>query len=275
MKTIVVPTDFSLISLNAVNYAADMACVIGTSLSLIHVCPLPLVFSEIPIPQYGIERLIADAEKKLSEIGSEIIYRTRDRIKVVTIVKQGDLIEEVNNYCASVNPYAVVMGAESAGFFEKILSGAKTLSAVKHLSWPLVIIPPGAKFERIRKIGLACDFRKVVETMPAKEIESLVQKFNAKLHILHVSEEGQGSFDQETIEESGWVQEILGKLKPKYHFIKSANIEKSINEFAEKNGIDFLIVLPKRHNLFSRLFQPSHSKRLVLHAYVPVMAVHE
>ncbi|MBK7883369.1 MAG: universal stress protein [Chitinophagaceae bacterium] len=275
MKTIVVPTDFSPVSLNAVNYAADMACIIGTSLSLVHVCPLPLVFSEIPIPQYGIEGLIADAQKKLEELEGEIMYRTRDRIKVTSIVTQGDLIEGINNYCASVSPYAVVMGAENADFFEKIISGAKTLAAVKHLSWPVIIIPLEAKFECIRKIALACDFRKVVETIPAKEIKSLVDEFHAELHILHVNEVDVNSLDQQTIEESGWVQQILGKLKPKYHFIKSTNIEKSINEFAENNNIDFSIVLPKKHNLFSKVFYHSHSKRLVLHTHVPVMAVHE
>jgi nucleotide-binding universal stress UspA family protein len=39
MQTIVTPTNFSAASLNAVNYAADMACVIGANLSLLNVVP--------------------------------------------------------------------------------------------------------------------------------------------------------------------------------------------------------------------------------------------
>lgn len=275
MKTIIALTDFSPVSLNAVNYAADMACVIGAKLSIMHVCHLPLVFSEIPIPQYGIEGQIAEAEKKLGELEEQIMFRTRDRIMVTTIVGQGDLIEQINSYCTTVNPYAVVMGAEDAGVIEKILSGAKTLSAVTHLSWPLIVVPAEAKFSCIRKIGLACDYKKVIDTIPFEEIKSLVKEFNAQLHVLYINTGEKGRYDVETVEESGWLQEILEKLNPVYHFIDNANIEKGINEFIEKESFDFLIIIPKKHNLFDKIFKHSHSKHLVLHAHVPVMSVHE
>jgi hypothetical protein len=37
MKTIIAPTDFSPVSLNAVNFAADMAVSVDSSLLLFHV----------------------------------------------------------------------------------------------------------------------------------------------------------------------------------------------------------------------------------------------
>ena len=49
MKTIIVPTDFSRISLNAANYAAEMASSINADLSLFHVCLLPITtYGEVP-----------------------------------------------------------------------------------------------------------------------------------------------------------------------------------------------------------------------------------
>lgn len=275
MKTIVVPTDFSGISLNAVDYAADLACVVGANLTLMHVCFVPLSFSEVPAPSYSMTELLSDAEEQLKTLKEKMIYRTRDRIRINTIVKQGDIVPQIDSYCATVNPYAVVMGAENTGKFERFLLGGKTVSAVKQLSWPLIVVPPGVKFFNIRKIGLACDFRNVVETIPVKEIENLVKEFHAELHVLHVSMESGDAFSAETVEESGWLQEILGDIKPKYHFIHETNVEKAIGEFAEKNKLDLLIVIPKKHYLFSKIFEHSHSRRLVLHAHVPVMAIHE
>jgi len=275
MKLIVAPTDFSAISLNAVNYAADLSCIIGTNLSIIHVSPVPMTYSEVPIPPYSLEKMFKDAEAQMTLIKENIILRTREKIKVITEVMQGAVMSEMIEYCSSVNPYAVVMGAESASAFERFIFGGKTISAMNRLSWPLIVVPPEAKFVSLKNIGLACDFRNVVETIPIKEISSLVKEFNAELHVLHVSAENGDSFDSETIEESEWLRDILGELNPKYHFIKSSEIEKNINEFAEKNKLDLLIIIPKKHNLIQTLFQQSHSKKLVLQTQVPLMSVHE
>jgi nucleotide-binding universal stress UspA family protein len=275
MKTVVAPTDFSAISVNAVNYAADLACLIDADLFLIHVCPIPLAFSEVPVPESRIDDLVKDAAEKMKLLREDILNRTRERIHISTEVKQGNVVYEIAEYCRELNPYAVIMGKEGANAFERVLLGGKTISAIAQLSWPLIVVPPEARFESLRKIGLACDFRKVVETIPVQEISSLMKEFNAEFHVLHASTENGGSFDDEKIEESEWLRDILADLHPHYHFIRGTDIEKNINEFAEKNKLDLLIVIPKKHSLIHKLFQKSFSRKLVLHTHVPVMAVHE
>jgi nucleotide-binding universal stress UspA family protein len=275
MQTIIAPTDFSAISLNAVNYAADLATVISTKLTLIHVYTLPMAFSEVPVSAYSVEQLETDAEEQMKQLKEKISERSGGRLTIDTILREGDVLFEIEKYCESVNPYAVVMGAESASAFERFLLGRKTIAAMNHITWPIIVVPPDAKFKSIRKIGLACDFRKVVDTIPFKEIKSLVKDTKAELHVLHVSTETGADYSAETIEESGWLQEILDELKPKYDFIKGKDIEAKLGEFAEKNNLDLLIVIPKKHDLLGKLFQQSHSRNLVLHTHVPVMSIHE
>ena len=275
MKTIIVPTDFSEVSLNAVYYAADMACVIHTDLSLIHVCPIPVVLSEVPVPPYTLEELVEDSKEKMALLKEEIIKRTGDKIKINTAVKTGELVNGIYEHCDIMDTYAIVMAIENSGSFDRFLFGSKTISAIRELVWPVIVVPPGVKFTSILKIGLACDLKKVVETIPFKEIKMLVNNFNAELHVLHISPHGTDSYSKETNEESIWLHEILGNLNPEYHFITDTDIEKGIAQFAEKNNIDMLITIPKKHNFISKIFQHSHSKRLVLHSHVPVMAIHE
>lgn len=275
MKTIVAPTDFSATSINAVNYAADMACITGCSLSLLHVYPVPVIVSDVPVPLYGIDNNEEYEREKIESIKSELLFRMHDRIKIYTEIRQGNILEEVDSFCSSVEPYVVIMGAETARGLEGILSGAVTIEAVKGLKWPLIVVPADVKFSDIRSIGLACDFRDVPDTIPFGEIKKIVKEFRAQLHVMHVSETNQDAFNPDTVEESGWLQELLYDLKPKYHFISHSDIEKGITEFAESNNLDMLIVVPKKHSLLHKLFEPSYSKQLVLHSHVPVMAVHE
>ena len=167
------------------------------------------------------------------------------------------------------------MGAEGTSAFERAFFGGRTVEALKQIEWPLIIVPTDAVFRSIRKIGFACDFREVVESVRVKEIADLVREFKAELHVIHIHEGGTDSYSPEMIEETGLLQEMIGSLKPKYHFINEAEIEKGISDFAEKNNLDLLIIIPKRHNLLSKIFQHRHSRKLVLHTRVPVMAIHE
>lgn len=278
MKTILAPTNFSAISLNAVNYAADLARVINARLCLMHIFPMTMAFSEVPAPANSLMEMEEEAEEQMQQLKEKIHNRTGGKVDIDTEVHTGYVINEVENFCEKLQPYAVVVGAETAGSLERFFLGGRTTGAIKELNCPVIVVPPGAKFTSIQKIGLACDFRNVVQTIPAAEIKNLVQAFKAELHIIHVNESAGAVFNPDMIAETGWLQEMLGELKPKYHFLKyskTEEMEHQVCEFAENNKLDLLIVIPKKHNLAGRLFKHSHSKQMVLQAHVPVLTVHE
>lgn len=275
MRTIIAPTDFSPVSINAVNYAADMACMLRANLTLFHVYPIPQPVSEVPITEYSIEQMESDAKRKINALKEDLLDRTGERIIIHNELRAGDVLSNLTGYCAEVMPYAVVMGAESLGGLERFILGGKTTGAVERLESPLFIVPATAKFKRIAKIGLACDLKKVIETVRAREIRELVNEFEAELHVLNIRENFQDTVSAEAAEESDWLKAMLGELHPKYHFINDPDMEHGIVEFAKKKKLDLLIVIPKKHKLLSKLFHPSHSLRLVLHTQVPVISLHE
>jgi hypothetical protein len=156
-----------------------------------------------------------------------------------------------------------------------MIFGNKTISVLEKLMWPLIVVPPKTKFSNIKKIGLACDFKDVIETIPVEEISVLINKFNAEFHVLHVSQENINNYTSEEIEESGWLHQLISGLNPKYHFLRGNKIEKMISEFAQENALDLLIIIPKEHNLITKIFTQTHSTKLVLQSHVPIMAIHE
>ncbi|MEO5565011.1 MAG: universal stress protein, partial [Chitinophagaceae bacterium] len=165
MKTIIAATDFSPVSLNAVNYAADMACAIDASLSLFYACPLPIGFAEVPIPAETYQKLIDDAEESMNKLQERITSYTVGKIQITRHVANGNVVPQLKEYCDSMHPYMVVIGPRGAGAVETFLFGSTTTAAMKHLPYPLIVVPPDAKFQAIRKIGLACDLKKVDETL--------------------------------------------------------------------------------------------------------------
>src|SRR6186997_991419 len=275
MKTIIVPTDFSPIATNAMNFAADMATNINASLLLLHVYQVPVSMTDVPVVMVSSEELRKSSETKLQEIKDALTHITSGKIKVYTEAKMGDVSDELEEVCKHIQPFAVIMGTRGTTGVERVLFGSTTLTAIRHLKWPVIVVPPGKEYGTgIKKIGFACDFDKVIETTPIQFIKNMVKEFGAELHVLNVDHDGK-HFKPETPEESVMLNELLADLKPNYHFIEHVDIEDGINEFVEENNIDLLITIPKKHKLLDSLFKKSSTKQLVTQSHVPVMCVHE
>lgn len=275
MKTIIIPTDFSPIATNALHYGIDMAKAINASLLLLHVYQVPVSYSDVPIMLVSVDELKKSAEAKLATLKEEVEHITSHSVKVYTEARLGNVSDELESLCNKIRPFAVVMGSKGSSGLERVLFGSNTLSAIKHLTWPVICVPPGKNYGNgIKKIGFACDFRDIVDTTPGLAIKDIVKAFNAELHVLNVDYHDQ-HFKPETPEQSALLHTMLEEVKPVYHFIEHRDIEDGVNEFAEKNNLDMIIAIPKRHKLLQGIFKPSSTKQLIFQSHVPVMCVHE
>lgn len=274
MKTIIVPTDFSAISNNAIDYAVDLAKATGSSLLVFHAYQVPVSMTDVPIVLLSVEDLQKNNESKMEDVKKSLQERTGGSVKIYIETKLGDTVDELENVCNKIKPFAVVMGTKGATGMERVLFGSTTLTTIRHLSWPVIVVPPGKKYSTIKKIGFACDFREVVDTTPTHFIKDFVKEFKAELHVLNVDYKN-SHFKPGTPQESVLLHTMLEDLDPKYDFIEDANIEMGIERFAEKNDLDLIITIPKKHKLLEGLFRKSHTKDLIFHSHLPIMCVHE
>ncbi|MCW3092015.1 MAG: universal stress protein [Ferruginibacter sp.] len=271
MKTILVATDFSPAAGNAANYAADMALGCNAILCLLHVYQMPVMFSEVPLP-VTVDEMREDAIKQLTTIKESLLQRTAGKLYIEIMVRMGTFFSELKTVCDTIKPYNVVMGSQGTTAAERLVFGSHTVYAMKHLMWPLTTVPPGVTFSSVKKIGLACDFDKAIERIPFDEIKILVDDFKAELHVLNTGKEGE--FNTEIVGDSRLLRQKLAPVIPHYEFIANRDTDEGIIDFAEKNHIDLLIVLPKGHALTEKIMHKSHTRQLALHSPVPVMALH-
>lgn len=271
MKAILVGTDFSPAATNAANYATDMALAINADLYILHVYELPISFGEIPVSVVP-DDLKNQAEKDMKILVDDLTRRSNGRIKIETEISLGTFFDELKMVCEHIKPYAVVMGSKGKTAAERILFGSHAIYTMNHLKWPLITVPVGVSFSSVKKIGLACDFQNVEETVPIDEIKEVVKDYDAELHILNTAKKE--SFSPELVFQSGILREKIKELNPIYHFITNKNKDDGILEFATKNNLDLIIVLPKRHSLLEKITHKSLTKQLILHSPFPVMALH-
>lgn len=272
MKTIITATDFSPAAENAALYAADMAVALNAGLCIFHSFQIPVSYADVPLT-LSANDLRADAEEDISKLKNRLSAHTNDKLRIETMVEEGVFFPELKKLCERLQPYAVVMGCQGSTNTERLFFGSESVYTAKHLEWPVITVPVNTTLRNIKKIGFACDFDHVVETIPANEIKKLVNDFKAELHILNTGTNAK--YSPELVFQSGMLQEMIADLKPAYHFINNRNITEGIIEFADKNSIDLLIVVPKHHLLPGKLLLKSTTKQFVLHSHVPVMALHQ
>ena len=81
------------------------------------------------------------------------------------------------------------MGSGGKNSLERFLWGSRTLSAIKRINIPVMIIPPGIRFTKIRKIAFACDLDEADEKLPLDEIKRIAGLFSSDFHIINISKE--------------------------------------------------------------------------------------
>ena len=274
MKTIIISTDFSHAATNALHYAVNMALATNASILLFHVYQVPVSMTEVPVVVVSAEELKKNSEEKLQELIKGIEHITSGKLKVYGETTMGDIVDELEILCQKIQPFVVVMGTKGTSGLERVLFGSTTLTAIRHLTWPVIVVPSGAEFKKIKKIGFACDFKQVMETTPTNLIKQFVKEFDAELHVLNVDYDHK-NFKPETPEQSLLFHTLLEEVDPAYHFIRNIDIEDGINFFAETNNLDLVITIPRKHKLLESLFRPASTRQLVFHSHIPVMCIHE
>jgi nucleotide-binding universal stress UspA family protein len=277
MKTLVVPTDFSSVSVNAMNYAVDMAQAINAGIVLLHVYNVPVSFTDPPVSPattVSIEEMKRTSEERLEELKKNLVIATAGQIQVYTEARLGNTIEELGSICKSVQPLAIIMGSHGATGLERMIMGSNTLTAMRQLKCPVLVVPPGTTYHGIKKIGLACDFENVVQSTPVEYIKNIVREFGADLYVLNVQDIDQDDLE-DAIMDTAYLDAMLEDVSPKYVQLTGKDVVESINSFAEHNNLDLVMVIPKKHKFIESLLHKSKSKELITHAHIPIVSIHE
>lgn len=272
MNTIVVPVDFSAVSLNAVQFATDLALSKGASMVLFNTYQIPLTFTEVPVVAVTVEELSEISRSRLSELQNSLEHITSGRLKIYVESRLGGVVEELDDFCQKLRPSAVVMGSAGHGRLHELFIGGNTSEAMNKIRFPLIIVPPGARFKKPMNVGLACDMNEIVETLPSERIHEVIGWFGSNLYVLNVTPEAV-SMNEDLNAESLMADTLLADLKPTYRFLEEDDVRDGVQSFAETHNLDWLLVIPKKHRNFSLLLKRSVSRDLAFHTHIPIVCL--
>ncbi|MEO7215331.1 universal stress protein [Mucilaginibacter sp.] len=281
MKTYLVPIDFSEAAFNAAHYAAQLSHQTDVEriilINAYYVSPYESLLPNADMMMLRESEVEEEAGIRIGQLET-LKYTLQSRVKEGVIIQtrlhRSHLLRAVVDAVAQNNVGLVILGSigNSTVREKNIGIGSHVIAISKTCPVPVMVVPPAYKYQRINTALVACDFKKVKDSVPAEALHKLLDKRNIKLLVVHAVAKGkQGVADAETLAEETALHQMLKDLKPEYYYINDPEIIKGVLDFAVEKGAQMVIALPHTYSFLQSILHNSISQQLAASSPVPVL----
>lgn len=276
MKSILLPTDFSNNSLNAIHFAIEMykeeRCEFYflnvqkassfMSDDLITMEPSTTIYQNlIETSKTALEEIIVDVRKKF-KIGNHIYH---------SVVDYDNFVDSINQIVKAKNISLIVMGTKGATGAEKVLLGSNTVRVIKRSECPVLAIPDNFKFKKPEQIAFPSDYLWHYNKDEMKPLIQLAEKYNSKIDILHVPMSDHLTEQQEN--NRSYLDESFNNLTHEFVSLEKGNLFKSVEHYILFNNIDLLAMIRRKHSFLEKLFNKHHIENFAFKVSVPFLVL--
>jgi len=272
METILIATDFSSAATNALMYGADLAKYLSAKIILVNAFSIPLGGYGSMVPYELLNEVQKAAVGTLRENRKELIARMGYDPGIEIEAEPGTVHSVVNDAINKYGAELVVMGmVGEAGPFKRSVIGSNALNAGRSLSVPVIIVPETFHYVPIKKISFACDINHLEETTLLHMTKALCVLFNAQLEIVNVIQNQSEPVTAPLAHEV--VEHITKQIAHKTVTINSEDPGLALEEYFKVHKADLVILNPKKHSLFNKLFGQSVTRKLVFFLNMPMLLI--
>lgn len=276
MESILLPTDFSNNSINAIHYAIELYKDVRCEFFFLNVQKASSFMSDdlmtmepsttlyenlIETSKKNLEKIIVDVRKKF-RIGKHIYH---------SVVDYDGFVDSINQIVKAKNISLIVMGTRGATGAEKVLFGSNTVRVIKRAKCTVLAIPDNYKFKKIERIALPSDYNYPFNMDELKPLVQLAEAYNSKVDVLHMSMEDHFSEEQEN--NRSYLDECFMKLNREFINLEKGNLFKMVEHYLLYNDIDLLAMMRRKHSFLERLFAKHHVETFAFKVSVPFLVL--
>jgi nucleotide-binding universal stress UspA family protein len=284
---ILVPVDFSDTSRKAMRYGGFLALKFSAKLTAAHIVPSFGAFNyAFPGDTYEFEKKVfAEAGKQLPQ---EIPAACRDRLKTETVIKAGDVRDELLDIIQNAKADLVVMGTHGRRSVERLILGSTTESMLRRVPVPILTVSQrGAAKEAespfevpFHRILYATDLSETTES-GLHYCADLARVLGAHLTLLHVLDlRDTVAFNNEADLHAalmGRLHKAIGKehctdLRTATEVVRGVP-HREILKFADKINADLIVINLQSKGLLERAVLGSTAERVIRASSKPVLSI--
>ena len=276
MKSILLPTDFSKNSVNAIEFAVELFSNQDCDFHILNVQKASSFISDDMMAVSSsatIYRTIVDAAmKSINNIISKVESRYKnERHNFHSLIDYDNFTDAINQVSEKHNIDLIIMGTKGASGLEKALFGSNTVHVIQRCNKPILAIPDGCKFSDLTKIVFATTNLKAFVINELKVLKEFVDVYNAQLSILHIADKNHATY--KTFDNSVLYDTYFEEAKHDYIDSISRDMFDEIHDYNIANDTKMLVVKNKKHSFLGRLFSKHGLETLAFKIDIPFLVL--
>lgn len=273
MKKILVASDFSACSGNALLYALGLGKILKFEIVVIHAISPTEGINNSTYNALYIEDYYAMKREGLSTWVK--LYSEKEKFKQVpvsSLCEVGSLSSVIKKYIDQNPVEFLVMGTMGSTGISGLF-GSNTQLMVEKTKTPTLIIPIETRFSKKSIITLATDFTSKLSKEDIEGMKELLSAMgNKKLNILNIFDGQEMKKNEEG--EAHW-KSILPKIKLDFKYIQETKTLDGILSFIVASQTDIICLVKHHHNMAFRLFNKSTVNQVLNRPIKAVLVLHE
>lgn len=276
MKNILLPTDFSENSWNAISYAIHLFKDEACKFYLLNTYTPAIYHSEYVLghpAQFGLEDTIRNASQEQLETLKQRISETfgdHPNHHFETMSRFDFLISGINEFMKSHETYMIVMGTKGATGAKTVLFGSHTVQVFKNVKCPILAVPEDFGYKTPATILFPTDYGITYHEDHLKSLIELAKTHDSKIDILHVLT---SKLSEVQLKNKAILEKIIVKNSHEFHELQGENIMRSIMDYQDQTVIDMLVMINNKKSFFENLFFKSTVNQIGFHLTVPFLVM--
>jgi nucleotide-binding universal stress UspA family protein len=290
VRRILVPIDFSQLSINAAHYALSLAQTLKADIRLLHVwfsnAGEPFALNEVYAYQVNFEGILQEQEQEARKRCEELAQALKQRIKAEKIkgvdidfdLIRGSTVDSILLVAEEYKPGMLVMGTRGRNRESRSLMGSTTARIIENSPVPVMAVPADYRathFDRPNNILYATNFD-VSDFSALHRLIAFVRPFNVKIYCVHVNLKDSLTLDAMRMKQ---MREHFNKEYGEYDIecglIESDDLLQGIQDFIHAKKIDVIAIGARKRNLLSQLLRPSMTRKILFQTEIPLFVFRE
>ncbi|MFB9056104.1 universal stress protein [Mariniflexile ostreae] len=281
MKNILLPTDFSENSWNAITYAIQFFKNSDCNFYLLHVKkPSDIVLDDaVYNPPFNDTKRNSHAkptELLLQDIQERILkhFPKNKKHQFYTLIERRFFIESIRSCVVQKKIDIIVMGTKGATGLDKIIVGTNTADVITKVKCSTLAIPENARFSKLKAIAFPTDFSLTYNIQVLQPISDVLKNHHSILRIVHISK-NETNLNDDQNKHKALLEDYFNTYQHSFHFLKSKKVEHTIQCFVTDKNINMIFMVAKNLNYFQQILFHSKIKEISYHTDIPFLVLHE
>lgn len=212
----------------------------------------------------------ADAQKRLDELAKEASSKSGQPVE--TMVRKGNVYEEINKVADVLNPLFVMIGLSSKISLSKII-GQNAFKMVRESKHPVITIRGKVHRDGCKTILLPLDLSKETREKVNKAIE-LAKIFDADIRVISILTQKDEESENKLISYSNQVWKYIKDegVRCTIKTLRGHDISQLVLDYGHEVEADLILIMSKAELSMKEFFIGTVAQRIINESDIPVLS---